>query len=89
MQIYVSTCHQNKNGILKKIFVRTKNCNFNTDKDEDDDSENRDTGPGDNNDEDDDNGEIHKTRTMAKEDDGYNNKREDYMIRKEDMTYFR
>ena len=26
-----------------------------------------------------------KTGTITKEDDGYNNKREDYMIRKEDM----
>ena len=59
--------------------------NINSNKDEED--EDRDTGAGDNNDND--NGEIHKIRTMAKEDDGYKNKREDYMIRKKDMTYFR
>ena len=49
--------------------------------------EDRDIGAGDN--DCDDNREIHKIGTMANKDDGYNNKREDYMIRKEDMTYFR
>jgi len=32
---------------------------------------------------------MSKTRTMIKEDEGYNNKRGDCMIRKKDIIYFR